>query len=113
MHRTPRLKGVVGVLLHKVGSLRLLEKAGEIPQLDKQIIIKVPGSEGVNVEEFIVNSFKSKNLPLFKRYLIHQTTQRGWTPSRMRWTQWQETRFGNSSHFHPNGSLFKRSGFLR
>ena len=59
MHKTPRLKRIVEVFLHKLGFLHLLEKGGEIPQLDRQII-KVLGSEGVNAEEFLVNIFKSK-----------------------------------------------------
>jgi len=59
IHRTPHLKGIVGVFLHKLVFLRLLKKGGGIPQLDRQIM-KVLGSEGVNGEEFLVNSFKSK-----------------------------------------------------
>ena len=47
MHRNPRLKGIVGVILHMLGSLHLLEKGGGIPQLDRQIM-KVPKFEGVN-----------------------------------------------------------------
>jgi len=59
MHKTPRLKGIVGVFLHKLGFLHFLEKEGGIPQLDRQII-KVPESEAMNVEEFIVDISKSK-----------------------------------------------------
>ena len=59
MHRTPHLKGIVGMIFHKLGSLDLLEKGGAILQLDKQMM-KVLGSEGVNVEEFLVDSFKSR-----------------------------------------------------
>jgi len=59
MHKTPHLKGIVGVFLHKLGFLHLLEKGGGIPQLDRQII-KVLGSEGVNREEFLVDISKSK-----------------------------------------------------
>ena len=59
MHKTPRLKGIVGVFLHKLGFLHLLEKGGGIPWLDRHIM-KVLGSEGVNVEEFLVDIFKSK-----------------------------------------------------
>jgi len=59
MHRTSHLKGVVGVFLHKLGSLNLLEKGGGIPQLDGQIM-KVLGSDEVNVEEFLVDISKSK-----------------------------------------------------
>jgi len=51
MHRTPRLKGIVGVILHKLGLQHLSVKGEGIPQLDRQIM-KALGSEGVNVEEF-------------------------------------------------------------
>ena len=54
MHRTPCLKGIVGVILHKLGFLHLLKKGGGNLQLDRQIM-KALGSEGVNVEEFLVN----------------------------------------------------------
>ena len=59
MHKTPCLKGIVGVILHKLGLLHLLVKGGGIPQLDRQIM-KALGYEGVNVEEFLVDIFKSK-----------------------------------------------------
>jgi len=59
MHMIPLLKGIVGVFLHKLGSLHLLEQGGGIPQLDRKIM-KVLGFEGVNVEEFLVDIFKSK-----------------------------------------------------
>ena len=58
MHRTPRLKGIVGVILHKLGFLHFLEKGGGNLQLDRKII-KAPGSEGVNMEEFLVDTSKS------------------------------------------------------
>jgi len=48
-----------GSILHKLGLLHLLEKGGEIPQLDKQIM-KVLKSKGGNVEDFFVDIFKSK-----------------------------------------------------
>jgi len=59
MHRTPCLKGTVGVTLHKLGFLHVLEKGGGIPQLDGQIM-KNLGFEGVNVEEFLIETSKSK-----------------------------------------------------
>ena len=59
MHRALHLKGIVGVFLHKLGFLHLLEKGGGIPQLDRQIM-KVLGSKGVNLEEFLVDISKSK-----------------------------------------------------
>ena len=59
MHRTPYLKGIVGVFLHKLGFLYLLEKGRGIPQLDRQMM-KVLGFEGVNVKEFLVDSSKLK-----------------------------------------------------
>ena len=57
MHRTPRLKGIVGVFSHKQGFLHHLEKGGGILQLNRQIM-KVPGSEGVNREEFLIDIFQ-------------------------------------------------------
>jgi len=51
INRTPHLKGIMGVILHKLGFLHLLEKGGRILQLDRQTM-KALGSEGVNVEEF-------------------------------------------------------------
>jgi len=59
MHRIPRLKGIVGVFLHKLGFLHLIEKGGGIPRLDRHIM-KVLGSEGVNVEEFLIDISKLK-----------------------------------------------------
>jgi len=59
MHKTPRLKGIVGVILQKLGLLHLLVRGGGIPQLDRQIM-KALGSEGVNMEEFLVDISKSK-----------------------------------------------------
>ena len=38
MHKTPHLKGIVGVFLHKLGFLHLLEKGGGNLQLDKKIM---------------------------------------------------------------------------
>ena len=34
MHKTSYLKGIVGVFLHKLESLHVLEKGGGIPQLE-------------------------------------------------------------------------------
>jgi len=31
MHKNPRLKGIMGVILHKLGFLHLLDKGGGIP----------------------------------------------------------------------------------
>ena len=59
MHRTLCLKGILGVIIHKLGFLHLLEKGGGIPRLDRQIM-KALGSEGVNVEEFLIDISKSK-----------------------------------------------------
>ena len=59
MHRTSRLKEIVGVILHKLRFLHILEKGGGIPQLDRQIM-KALGYEGVNVEEFLIDVSKLK-----------------------------------------------------
>jgi len=59
MHRIPHLKGIVGVIFHKLGLIPLLEEGGGILQLDRKIM-KVLGYEGVNVKEFFVDIFKSK-----------------------------------------------------
>jgi len=59
MHRTQRLKEIVGVILHKLVFLHLLEKGRSILQLDRQIM-KDLGSEGVNVEEFLIDVSKLK-----------------------------------------------------
>ena len=59
MHRTPHLKGIVGVILHKLGFLHPLGKGGGNLQLDRTIM-KALGSEGVNVEEFLVDTSKSR-----------------------------------------------------
>jgi len=59
IRRIPCLKGIVGVIFHKIGTPHLLEKGEGILQLHRQIK-KVSGSEGVNVEEFLVDIFKSK-----------------------------------------------------
>jgi len=75
----------VPYLLEKGGELLvpyLLEKGGGISHLGRQII-KVPRSQGLSVEEFLDNFFKSKkkyscalhqeirDLPLIKRRLSH------------------------------------------
>jgi len=83
--------GTVGVLPHMLRVPRLSETGRGIPQLGRQTM-KVPGSEGVSVEEFLDDISKSKrkysyalpwrlrSLPLIKRRLTHQTTKNGWTP---------------------------------
>ena len=64
MHRTPRLKGIVGVILDKLEFLHLLEKGGGNLQLDRKIM-KALGFEGVNVEEFLVDTSKSRTKSSF------------------------------------------------
>ena len=59
MHRSPHLKGIVGVFLHKLGFLHLLKKGGGISLLDRKMM-KVLGFEGVNAEEFLVDISKLK-----------------------------------------------------
>jgi len=59
MHRAPRLKGIVRVILHKLRFLHLLEKGGGNFQLDRKIM-KALRSEGVNVEEFLIDTSKSR-----------------------------------------------------
>jgi len=59
MFRIPHSKGIVGVILHMLKVPHLLEKEGGMPHPGRQIM-KVPGSEGVSVEEFLDDIFKSK-----------------------------------------------------
>jgi len=89
MFRIPHLKGIVGVILHMLRVPQLLEKGGRMPHPSEQIM-KVPGSEGASVEEFVNDISKSKRkysyrLPWklksqspIKRQLIHQTIKSGW-----------------------------------
>jgi len=49
----------VGVILHNLGFLHLLEKGEGNLQLDRKIM-KALGSEGVNVEEFLIDTSKSR-----------------------------------------------------
>jgi len=49
----------LGLILHKLWLLNLLEKEGGIPKLGRQMM-KVPGFEGVNVKGFLVDIFKLK-----------------------------------------------------
>jgi len=67
----------------------LLEKGGQMPHPGISTM-KALGSEGMSVEAFLDDIFKSKRkysyalpwklrgLPLIKRQLTHQTTKSGW-----------------------------------
>jgi len=80
-------KEIVEVIPHKQGLPHIVKKGGEFPHPNRQMM-NVLESEGVNVQKFLVDIFKSKKkasyvlpwktLPLFKRQLIHQTIKSRW-----------------------------------